>query len=1041
MDSIPLGKLNSPFPKQPVGLPFVHGSLHYNSSNLSSRCLPIGENFFLNWCPKKGGILSIQHRSEPERVLWSTVPARAFATAALGEPSVDESRGSFAIHDKVLLTVQHQTVHSIRLVRSKEEKEDGDSSDWEELSDDEAASECEDQEFSSGQGRGEDSGVQMLGKRSRDHNDEPPQPLVPGRRGDTVVISGFLFSDYASAQQKVRRSFRRVSSDALGRRGLGALRPRVLLSRLRNIGGSNAEVAESAAPGGRCELSVKYLLTFAEKSDHTVGFSVRLEQPVVELDELNDDDDDDDDDEEQGEEGEEEKEGGEVIELVKEVDVRVGVEEEHWTPRKRRSIECETSGGVTVQEGERESGAAGTSLPLVTVSSVGSIAAGSLAGAGYGGDGGVSRRHLANRRPSWNWDEDFLEPNAGLLAELRAAPPGTSSPGSTSPTTGADSPELAGAPATQLSGSYSEIISDEDERPGGKPSSLPLGGRSDCVLTDVEIAQALPPTPGSSAKRVRPRWRWWWQYLPATDADSPHLEYSQLSQPPRRGLLGRLRRWRRLAMEGERRSRRRLLRHWLRLGGPLALNRVQLTYASEAKERFFGFGAQFSQFDVKGLRVPVLVQEQGIGRGDQPITFLANVASHMGGGDWHTTYAPVPQYITSEMRCAYLESHEFSVFDLRQRDCVQIQTVAYKSQLGRDMFGEATAKGLTVRNAEGRPYMIENTSFQAAMLDLSNPATRAWFKRVVREMPDDGAQQVSRDVGAAEPRAAAAAEAEAEALPHYEQTARERQEVEEELAEQRAEEDSQLVFFARAGFRGSPRDCTLFWEGDQMVSWQRHDGIKSAVTGLLTSGLSGFAFNHSDVGGYTTVAHALINVRRSEELLLRWMEVNAFTTGNMPEYNMQFYSSDKTLQQFGRFARVYASWEFYRRQLVKVGAPCQLVKLREAAATGMPVVRHLFLHYPKDRQVLKLVYQQFLVGSELLVAPVLDPGHTRVLVYFPPGEEWEHVWTGAKYGSLAGTRGLRVRVPAPLGQPAVFFRTNSRVGLQFRANLKEHGVV
>lgn len=63
-----------------------------------------------------------------------------------------------------------------------------------------------------------------------------------------------------------------------------------------------------------------------------------------------------------------------------------------------------------------------------------------------------------------------------------------------------------------------------------------------------------------------------------------------------------------------------------------------------------------------------------------------------------------------------------------------------------------------------------------------------------------------------------------------------------------------------------------------MVSWQTHDGIKSAVVGLLSSGISGYAFNHSDIGGYCAVNLPFINYRRSEELLLRWMELNAFTT-------------------------------------------------------------------------------------------------------------------------------------------------------------------
>lgn len=86
-----------------------------------------------------------------------------------------------------------------------------------------------------------------------------------------------------------------------------------------------------------------------------------------------------------------------------------------------------------------------------------------------------------------------------------------------------------------------------------------------------------------------------------------------------------------------------------------------------------------------------------------------------------------------------------------------------------------------------------------------------------------------------------------------------------------------LVFFMRAGFRDSPKWGMLFWEGDQMVSWQRNDGIKSSVVGLLSSGISGYAFNHSDIGGYCTVNLPIVKYNRSEELLLRWMELNSFT--------------------------------------------------------------------------------------------------------------------------------------------------------------------
>lgn len=95
--------------------------------------------------------------------------------------------------------------------------------------------------------------------------------------------------------------------------------------------------------------------------------------------------------------------------------------------------------------------------------------------------------------------------------------------------------------------------------------------------------------------------------------------------------------------------------------------------------------------------------------------------------------------------------------------------------------------------------------------------------------------------------------------------------------EENGEDEEGLVFFMRSAFRGSLKWAMLFWEGDQMVSWQKHDGIKSSVTGLLSSGLSGFAFNHSDIGGYCAVDLPIIRYRRSEELLMRWMELSAFS--------------------------------------------------------------------------------------------------------------------------------------------------------------------
>jgi alpha-glucosidase (family GH31 glycosyl hydrolase) len=159
---------------------------------------------------------------------------------------------------------------------------------------------------------------------------------------------------------------------------------------------------------------------------------------------------------------------------------------------------------------------------------------------------------------------------------------------------------------------------------------------------------------------------------------------------------------------------------------------------------------------------------------------------------------------------------------------------------------------------------------------------------------------------------------------------------------------------------------------------------------------------------------------------LRWIELGAFTTvfrtheGNIPEVNHQFYSDEETLEHFVRFAKIYAAWKPYRMDLV-----------REASETGLPVVRHPFVHYPEDPEVHSLEYQ-FMVGARLMVAPVLDPDTDTVEVYLPAGH-WVHLWTGKTHGSL--DHGVYETVSAPIGEPAVFYGEDSAEGMRFRQEI------
>jgi alpha-glucosidase len=583
-------------------------------------------------------------------------------------------------------------------------------------------------------------------------------------------------------------------------------------------------------------------------------------------------------------------------------------------------------------------------------------------------------------------------------------------------------------------------------------------------------------------------------------------------------------------------------------------NRVYLTYASSPEERFFGFGTQYTYFDMKGRMVPIFIQEQGIGRGKQPITWAADWKAGAGGTPYNSG-ACVPHYVTSEMRSLFLENYEYSSFDLRREDRVQVEVfsslmsgqilsgetpaelieqyteysgrmrplpewilggaivglqggtdkvlgvydelealdtpvaalwlqdwvgqretsfgtqlwwnweldedhyrswdrlrkqlknddvrlmtyigpwfaddIAEKENHRRNLFEEATRQGYLVEDQSGEPYTVKTTDFSAAFVDLTNPEARAWIKGIIKEeLLGSGASGWMADFGEGLPYDAVL-DSGADPKSYHNRYAEEWAEVNREAIREAGREDN-IVFFNRSGYTKSPGQSTLFWLGDQLVDWYAHDGIKSAVTGLLSSGLSGYSLQHSDIGGYTAIDHPLLKYHRSKELLMRWIELGAFTTvfrtheGNIPEVNYQIYSDRDTLKHFSRFAKVYAAWKSYRMELVK-----------EASQTGLPVVRHPFVHYPKDPEVLDLQYQ-FMVGSEFVVAPVLKLGEESVEVYLPAGR-WVHLWSGRRYGSL--NKGVYETIGAPISKPAVFYKEGSDAGRRFKEELERRDLL
>lgn len=205
----------------------------------------------------------------------------------------------------------------------------------------------------------------------------------------------------------------------------------------------------------------------------------------------------------------------------------------------------------------------------------------------------------------------------------------------------------------------------------------------------------------------------------------------------------------------------------------------------------------------------------------------------------------------------------------------------------------------------------------------------------------------------------------------------------------------------RAGFAGVQRYAAV-WTGDNRSFWEH---LEMSVPMCLNLGLSGVPLCGADVGGFAHDSNG--------ELLARWTQLGAF----MPYFRN--HSEMKAIRQepwaFGEQVEDVA------RQYIKLRyqwLPYLYALFAEANRTGLPVMRPLFMEFPEDADGYG-VSDQYLLGSRVLIAPVVRPNQTKRLVYLPAGE-WIDYWTDER---IAG--GRHVVANAPLDTLPIFVKAGT----------------
>jgi alpha-glucosidase len=169
--------------------------------------------------------------------------------------------------------------------------------------------------------------------------------------------------------------------------------------------------------------------------------------------------------------------------------------------------------------------------------------------------------------------------------------------------------------------------------------------------------------------------------------------------------------------------------------------------------------------------------------------------------------------------------------------------------------------------------------------------------------------------------------------------------------------------------------------------------------------LSGEPFVGSDIGGFIG--------RGNGELLVR-----SYQVGFLAPFCRNHKQIDGYDQEPWRFGKYY---EDIIRKYLKLRytlLPFLYTTLEEAHRTGVPLFRPLMLNYQDDENTYNLD-DQFMIGEDVLVAPIMKPDVTRRLVYLPAGS-WYDYWTNKKYAG-----GTMINVDAPLDTVPMFVRAGA----------------
>jgi alpha-D-xyloside xylohydrolase len=281
------------------------------------------------------------------------------------------------------------------------------------------------------------------------------------------------------------------------------------------------------------------------------------------------------------------------------------------------------------------------------------------------------------------------------------------------------------------------------------------------------------------------------------------------------------------------------------------------------------------------------------------------------------------------------------------------------------LYPEIVEKGLHIKDGKG------NVPFEDAILDFTNPDAIQWYEEKVTDLLNLGVGAIKVDFGEAAPYWGIYHNGRSGLYEHNLYPLRYNKIV----GDLTHEITGDNIIWARSTWAGSQR-YPVHWGGDAGNS---SSAMEATLRGGLSFGISGFSFWSHDIGGFP--------VQTPEELYSRWTPFGMLSShsrshGHAPKE--PWYFSDD-------FLNLYRSATEMRYRLM----PYIYAQAKHSSENGLPMVRALFIEYPDDPGSW-LIDDQYLFGSDILVAPLMNDHSNSRDLYLPPGN-WIDYQTNETY--------------------------------------------